>query len=70
MKNYTYVFTFFENPKNVTFYVFELLHTFSRTLFAAVGLGRVAYPTSKGHHHRNTLQTNYHKTADAWEIKF
>jgi len=28
--------TFFQNPKNMTFYVFELLHTFSRTLFHAM----------------------------------
>ena len=27
---------FFQNPKNMTFYVFELLHTFSRTLAIAI----------------------------------
>jgi len=33
MKNYTYVLRFFENPRNMTCYVFfELLRTFSRTL--------------------------------------
>ena len=32
MKNYTYVFTFFKNPKNMTFYVFWLVaHVFSNT---------------------------------------
>jgi len=35
--NCTYVFKrFFQNPKNMTFYIFELLHTFSQTLLLTV----------------------------------
>ena len=32
LKLYVRFYVFLQNPKNTTFYVFELLHTFSRTL--------------------------------------
>jgi len=46
-----YVFTFFEKPKNMTFYVFlEMLHTFSGTLV-----------------HRCIIRCNPYSIACSWE---